>query len=120
MKTTILETFDLPFRWVRQNSDPTYYAVGTLRLEPIQSQTVEYSVALPEGALPPAVSPSFVKAVGDGVKRYAAEHGIVGIRVILTSIAGHDVDSSDYSFSTGAQKAMAKAMEEHGVPVAQF
>lgn len=112
--TTIAEAFDFPFRWVRQNSDPTYYAVGTLRMEPAAALAVEYAVALPDAPL--SSWNSFAEAAGKGVKAYAKENSIVGVRVTLTTMKTHDVDSSDYSFYRGAQQAMRDAMTAHGVP----
>ncbi len=118
--TTVVEAFDFPFRWVRQNSDPTHYAVGTLRIEPTSRFAAEYAVALPDDALAPPVLPSFAEAAGKGVIAYALEHHVVGVRVTLTRIQAHDVDSSDYAFYQGAQRAMQEALRIHGVPAGSF
>ena len=118
--TTVVEAFDFPFRWVRQNSDPTYYAVGTLRIEPTSRFAAEYAVALPDDALAPPVLPSFAVAAGKGIIAYAQEHHVVGVRVTLTRIQAHDVDSSDYAFYRGAQRAMQEALRIQGVPAGSF
>ena len=68
-KMTIAEAFDFPFRRIGQKNDgEPYYAVGTLRMEPLPAEAIEYEVAVPEMTFIGPVKPSFAEAVGAGIR----------------------------------------------------
>ncbi len=115
-KMTIAEAFDFSFRRIGQKNDgEPYYAVGSLRMEPLGTEAVEYTVDLPDAALVPPVMPSFLEAVGAGIKEYAQKNDIVGLRVTLTAIEANDSGSSDYWFHAAAQSALEDTITAHGV-----
>ena len=115
-KITIAEAFDFPFRRIGQKNDgEAYYAAGALRIEPLATEAVEYTVDLPEEALAPPVQPSFFEAVGAGVQECAQDNEMVGLRVTLTAIEAHETDSSDRWFHGAAYSALEDALKAHGV-----
>ncbi len=115
-KMTITQTFDFPFRRIGQKNDgEPYYAVGTLQMEPLAAEAIEYEVAVPEMTFIGPARPSFAEAVGAGIKEYAQENAIVGLRVTLTAIEANEVGSSDYWFQAAGYSALEDAIKAHGV-----
>ena len=115
-KMMISKTFDFPFRRIGQKNDgEPYYAVGTLHLEPLPAEAVEYAVDLPDAAFAGPVMPSFAEAVGAGIKQCAQENKFVGLRVTLTAIEANETGSSDYWFHAAAHSALEDAIKAHGV-----
>ncbi len=123
-RMTIAEAFDVPFRLINHAPGAERWARGMLRLEPIPTDTVEYAVALPDEPPPEPylhvsagdVS-SYGAAVGVGVRRAAEEHHLTGVRVTLTQIEAHPVDSSSRAYETASFKAVCAAIETHGGPI---
>ncbi len=119
-KITITEPFEQPLRWVVHDGEPGRFAVATLYLEPLQTEAVEYVIALPPGDLLEEVHPAYITAVGEGVHNFAEDNEVVGLRVTLTDIRASAIDSSAHAFQVAAQKAMHQAMKTHGVPAPPF
>ena len=102
---TIAAAFDFPFRRTGQKKDgEPCYAVGTLRMEPIPAEAVEYAVHLPDDALVPPVMPSFLEAARAGLKEGAEENDLAGLRVTLARLLWHDVNSSALSMTSPRTK----------------
>lgn len=114
-KMTITKPFDFPFRRIGQkNEGEPYYAVGTLRMEPLPTEAVEYAVDMPDAAFARPVMPSFAEAVGAGIKECAQENEIVGLRVTLIAIEANEIGSSDYWFHAAAHSTLEDAIKAHG------
>ena len=97
-------------RFVRQTGGRGQYGHCKIRVEPIQSNEVEFHDEIFGGAIPK----DFVRAVEKGV-REALANGVlagyetVGVSVTLYDGSYHEVDSSEVSFKVAGSKAWKNA-----------
>ena len=111
-RITVRTTVEQACRNVKQFSPTSRFAIITLRLEPSAVEGIEFNNAVENegGRL-------FGAAVEAGVRAFGLEHDVTQVRVTLTRVEWHDVDSSDAAFGQAAKAAMARAMDSHGVPI---
>ncbi len=123
-KRTIAEALDVPFHWINHAPGAERWARGMVRLEPIPTNTVEYAAAISDDFSPePYFSVDaedvlrYSEGVSRGVRSAAEKKDFIGVRVTLTQIEAHPVDSSRRAYETAAFRAVCAAAEAHGVPI---
>jgi hypothetical protein len=106
---TIEQAVERQVRYIRQTSCPGHFAVVTLRVEPYPGPA---PVVFVNAAL---ARPLWGAAVEQGVRRFVREQAeasnrITGVRVLVTRLEDHPVDSRQRDFETAAALALAAAL----------
>jgi hypothetical protein len=115
-----VEPVEVQGRYVRQGSCPGHFAVVHLRVEPFAgpAQAVFLNAAQPDPE-----AQVYVPAVEEGIRLFLGEQAkrgrrVSGVRVVLTRLIRHPVDSRARSFERAASLALAQAFGETGGPSA--
>jgi hypothetical protein len=118
---TVRQPVEQEGRYVRKMGCPAHFAILTLRVEPYPGPA---PVVLLNATRPDRHLQAWVPAVEEGIRLFLAEVArqgkrVVGVRVLLTRLVDHPVDSRASSFERATVMAMRQAFEVGFVPAPQ-
>jgi hypothetical protein len=108
---TIEQPVEYQGRYVRQTSCPGHFAVVTLRLEPYAGRA---PVVFLNAAEADANVQQWVPSVEEGIQQFVAERSergqrLTGLRVVLTRLVQHSIDSRARSFERATILVLSEA-----------
>lgn len=115
---TVSEPIEMEGRFVRQTSSVDHYAIVRLRLSPaLEDRSVLFRNCLDDSDNAPLY---YLKAIIEGVRRALAKRcdinqGVSYLRIDLTKLGHHWVDSTATDFVTTAELAVDGCLSENGL-----